>query len=132
MIVRAGPPSVHALALAGVGVLLLATAVAFPLDAPPFSLLVCPFKLATGLPCLGCGCTRAFHFAVRGELAPAFSASPLGAMLAFACATHAVWTSLRVAGLSYAPALRLGVVARSACGVLLAANWLYLALRSAG
>ena len=56
---RREPPSVHALALAAVGGLLLAAAAALPLDAPPLSLFACPFRAATHLPCPGCGCTRA-------------------------------------------------------------------------
>jgi len=75
VIVRAGRPSVHALALAGVAVLLLAAAAALPLDTAPLALLACPFRAATGLPCPGCGATRAFHFAVRGRFGDALTRS---------------------------------------------------------
>src|SRR5438132_1407949 len=59
-LVRAGAPSVHALGLAAVAAILLAAAVVLPLDAPPLSLFACPFRGATGLPCLSCGCTHSF------------------------------------------------------------------------
>lgn len=131
MIARAGPPSVHALAFAGTAGLLLAAAVALPLDAPPLSLLSCPFLAATGIPCLGCGCSHAFHFAVRGQLLTAFSSSPLGTLLAFACAAHLIWTALRLAGLRRAPVLALTPRMRWAAAAALAANWLFVALRAA-
>ncbi len=126
---RREPPSVHALALAAVGGLLLAAAAALPLDAPPLSLFACPFRAATHLPCPGCGCTRAFHFAVRGQLAAAFSFNPLGALLAIACAAHLVWTALRLAGLAGAPRLSLTRRARWAAAVALAANWAFVVAR---
>ena len=126
MIRRAGPPSVHAIGLAAVSVALLAGAVVIPLDSP---FLFCPFRAATGLPCLSCGCTHAFHFFVRGELGAAFLASPLGALLAFACVAHALWTALRLCGLPWAPALRPTRALRWTAAGALAANWIFLVLR---
>ena len=130
MIARAGPPSVHALGLAAAGGALLAAAAVLPLDAPPLSLLVCPFRAATGLPCLACGCTHAFHFFVRGELAAAILASPLGTLLALACAIHLLWTLLRLAGLRYALHVSVTRRGRWAAAVALAANWVFLAVRA--
>ncbi len=126
MIRRAGPPSVHALGLAAVSAALLVGAVIVPLDSP---LLFCPFRAATGLPCFGCGCTHAFHFLVRGEFAAALSASPLGALLALACAVHLLWTALRLCGLPYAPVLEPTRRLRWAAAGALAANWIFLVLR---
>jgi len=40
---------------------------------------VCPFKAATGLPCVGCGGTHAFARAARGHLVAALGLNPLGA-----------------------------------------------------
>jgi hypothetical protein len=121
---------VHALGLLAAGAALLAAAAALPLDAPPLSLLFCPFRAATGLPCLACGCTHAFHFFVRGQFAAAILASPLGTLLALACAAHVVWTLLRLCGLPWAPLLQPTRTVRWSAGILLAANWAFLALRS--
>ena len=131
MIRRAGPPSVHALGLAAAAAALLAGALVLPLDAPPLSLFPCPFRLATGLPCLACGCTHAFHFFVRGQLGAAFLASPLGALLALACAAHLLWTGLRLCGLGWAPHLEPTRRLRLTAAAALAASWAFVALRSA-
>jgi hypothetical protein len=128
---RAGPPSVHAVGLAAAGAALLTAAALLPLDAPPLSLFVCPFRAATGLPCLACGCSHAFHFAVRGQFRDAILASPLGALLAFACAAHLAWTLLRLAGLRFAPSLPPSRGLRWTAALALAANWAFLLLRGA-
>jgi hypothetical protein len=128
MMIRAGPPSVHALGLAGTALALLCAAALLPLDAPPLSLLVCPVRFATGIPCLACGSTHAFHFAVRGQLGAAFSASPLGALLAILCAVHVVWTLLRLAGLPWAPRLPARPLRWTALAAL-GANWVFLVWR---
>jgi hypothetical protein len=47
---------------------------------PPF----CPFKLATGLPCPGCGLTRAVVAALHGDPSTSFYFHPLGAPLVLA------------------------------------------------
>ena len=130
MICRAGPPSVHAFGLAAAAAALLAGAALLPLDAPPLSLIVCPFRLATGLPCLACGCTHAFHFFVRGQFVAAFFSSPLGALLAFACAVHLFWTLLRLLGFSWAPHLQPTRALRVTAAAVLAANWAFVAFRS--
>lgn len=128
MIRRAGPPSVHAFGLAAAGAALLAGALVLPLDAPPLSLFACPFRLATGLPCLACGCTHAFHFFVRGQLGAALLASPLGALLALACAVHLGWTVLRLCGFPWAPHLEPNRRLRFTAAAALAANWAFVAL----
>ena len=126
MIVRAGRPSVHALALAGVEVLLLAAAAALPLDIPPLALLACPFRAATGLPCPGCGATRAFQFAVRGRFGDALAFSPLATAIAAALGLHAVWTALRLAGLPFAPRLEDTPRARWLAAIAIVANWIFV------
>lgn len=40
---------------------------------------VCSYRQRTGVPCLGCGGTRALSLAARGDLAGALRANPLGA-----------------------------------------------------
>ena len=131
-VVRAGPPSAHALGLAATGLTLLVAAAVLPLDAPPLSLFACPFRAATSLPCLSCGCTHAFAAVAHLHPLEAVAASPLGALAAFACAVHAVWTALRLCGFRYAPAnfpvtprVRLGAAA------MLVLNWAFLVLRGA-
>jgi hypothetical protein len=129
VIVRAGRPSVHALAFAGVAVILLAAAIALPLDAPPLALLECPFRAATGLPCPGCGSTRAFHFAVRGRFGDAFQMNPLATVIAAACGVQAVWTALRLAGLPFAPRLENTARARWVAAIALLANWIFVSVQ---
>lgn len=41
----------------------------------------CPLLQITGLPCAGCGLTRAFLFMVRGELARAFYIHPMAFLI---------------------------------------------------
>ena len=44
--------------------------------------LVCSFRARTGLPCVGCGGTRAFRLGARGAFAASWKANPLGAWAA--------------------------------------------------
>lgn len=124
---RTGSPSVHALGFAGVAASLLAAALVLPLDAPPFSWLACPFRAATGLPCLSCGCTHAFSFFMHGRILDAAQASPLGLLLALACAAHLLLTCARLAGLPFALRAR---IPRWLVAAAVAANWMFLVLRS--
>jgi len=129
-VVRSGPPSAHALGLAAAGFSLLTAAAVLPLDAPPLSLFACPFRAATSLPCLSCGCSHAFAALVHLHPLQALAANPLGALAAGAVAVHVLWTALRLCGFRYAPAaipvprrVRLGAIA------MLALNWAFLILR---
>jgi hypothetical protein len=57
----------------------------------------CGWIVGMGLPCPSCGMTTAFSFAARGDLAGAFAAQPMGALLAVLAAMVAVvaaWTAL--------------------------------------
>ena len=130
--VRSGPPSVHALGLAAAGAAVLGAAALLPLDEPPLSFLACPFRAATGWPCLTCGCTHAFAAFMRFDYAAAVEASPLGAILAAFCAVHVVWTVLRLGGFRRAPAsIPATPRVRAAAVALLAANWIFLVLHGA-
>ena len=40
--------------------------------------IVCPFRLATGLPCPGCGLTRSWVFIAHGDFGAAVRANPFG------------------------------------------------------
>ena len=92
---------------------------------------VCPFHALTGLPCLGCGTTRAALLLAKGDPAGAFLMNPLATM-----ALAAAWLGGFVApgwlalGLA-PPALprKLPAWARLALVMLLAANWCFLVVR---
>lgn len=129
MIVRAGPPSGHAVAFAAVAASLLAAAALLAPDAAPLALFACPLRITTGIPCLGCGATHAFHFAARGHFALAFCSNPLAALAAIACGGHVAWTALRLAGFPFAPRIEVTPALRWAVAGALAANWLFLLLQ---
>jgi hypothetical protein len=91
----------------------------------------CPFRTLTGLPCASCGMTHAFVALARGELAGAWSASPLGALLAGGAWLYALLDLLRVgAGLPW-PNLSEKAWRAMAVGVVGAAaiNWGWMLLR---
>lgn len=115
----------HRLGFASLAAAMLVAAAVLPLDAPPLALFACPFKTATGLPCLTCGCAHAFHFFVRGAFADAFLSSPLGFVLALACVVHLLLVVVRVPW-PVLDARRWRWPALS----LLALNWGFLVLRS--
>jgi hypothetical protein len=121
---RTGPPAVHALGLAACGAALLCASFVVPLG-----VFDCPLRATTGIACPTCGCTRAFHWFVRGDLPAALHASPLGTLLALLCLVHAVWTLLRLFGLPYAPRLPPPTRAlRWSAGFAILLNWVYVAL----
>jgi hypothetical protein len=99
-----------------------------PVLAVPF---VCPLRALAGIPCATCGMTHAFVHLAHGELARAFAASPLGALLAGGAWLYALLDLLRVAAGAPLPsagprALR-AVAALGAAAVL--ANWAWLLVR---
>lgn len=53
--------------------------------------VLCPFRLATGLPCPGCGLTRSWVDLLHGQLGEAMTANPFG-ILALALAIVLVGT----------------------------------------
>jgi hypothetical protein len=68
--VRAGPSPVKRPVIAPIvaGSLLVAGCVIVGIVDPRGGPTICPFKLATGLDCPGCGGTRAAHDLMRGDL----------------------------------------------------------------
>ncbi|MGW5523486.1 DUF2752 domain-containing protein [Gordonia sp. NPDC003950] len=62
-----------AIGVAGFGVA-LALSPAHIDDGP----ILCPFRLATGLPCPGCGLTRSWVYGAHGDWAQSFAAHPFG------------------------------------------------------
>ncbi len=87
---RLGHPEVFA----GIGALSFAAARFLPLLAIPWT---CPLKAVAGLPCATCGMTHAFVALAHGEVAAAFVASPLGALLAGGAWLYAALDLLRAA-----------------------------------
>jgi hypothetical protein len=61
--------------------------------------VVCPFRLATGLPCPGCGLTRSWVFIAHGDVGAAVGANPFGFVtMAAAVALIAVVMTAAVRG----------------------------------
>ncbi|MGC4933871.1 DUF2752 domain-containing protein [Gordonia sp. DT30] len=80
--------------VAGVGVVGVGVACALPSAGIEHGPILCPFRLVTGLPCPGCGLTRAWVYACHGDWAQSFAAHPFGlpmvaAVLALAVAVLA-------------------------------------------
>jgi len=124
----------HAIAISALHLSLLAIAGILPLDAPPLSLLACPFRAATGLPCLGCGCLHAFAAIAHLDLRAAFLANPLGSLAAIGGAGFAFATALRVFGVRLGmprPAPLSPRTVRVAIALAVVANWCFVASRIA-
>ena len=100
------------------------------LDAGP----ECPFLAVTGLPCATCGMTHAFVALAHGDLAAAWAASPLGALLAGGAWLYAIADAGRV--LLGLPGPRVPPRAQRALAVAAvsaaALNWAFLLLRARG
>ena len=93
----------------------------------------CPFRALTGLPCASCGMTHAFVALAHGDVGGAWSASPLGALLAGGAWLYALLDLGRVgAGHPLAAPLRRAPGARMAVGAVGAAalNWAWMLLRA--
>jgi len=136
--VRSGAPGLPASMLALAGVLSFAAASLIDFRSPAqrslLGLFDCPFRAATGLPCLGCGATHAFAALARARVLDALAANPLWALVALALWTHALVTFARWAGLRWTlalPALSPAQARRARLGlfVLASANWAFVALR---
>ena len=91
----------------------------------------CPFHTLTGLPCPGCGTTRAVFALARGDVAGAIGWNPLAALTLLAgfvaCALAPAWVTLR--GPLPVLSAEFPVRARTALVALLALDWAYLVAR---
>jgi hypothetical protein len=67
------------IAAGGVGAALVA--VALSPDGIADGPVICPFRLLTGLPCPGCGLTRAWVYLAHGQWCDSFLANPFGLVL---------------------------------------------------
>ena len=138
LLVRSGAPSSVSIIVAAGGLLVFAIASRLQFDGETgrwLSLFACPFRAATGLPCLGCGATHAFVHLAHGRMIDAIAANPLWALVAAILAVHTLFTVARVAGLRWTlalpelspPDLRR---ARFIFAAAAAANWAFVALHS--
>jgi len=113
--------------LAGIAALAAVVVGVLHLDALPFTF--CFFKLATGLPCVTCGSTRALGRLFHGDLSGAWLMNPLAAtgilaLLPWGAADLALMARGRALGLELAPAA--ARAARVAVVAAVFANWVYL------
>lgn len=76
-------------------------------DGPP----LCPFRLVTGLPCPGCGATRALAAAAQGDLGTVLGLTPVWPLVALVALLLGV-TGLTLAGHGGRPASRLLALVR--------------------
>jgi len=102
-----------------------------PVLAVPYQ---CPMRALAGIPCATCGMTHAFVRLAHGDVAGALSASPLGALLAFAAWAYAVLDLARAAlGAPFPVLSARGARVAAVLGVaLLLANWAWLIAREVG
>lgn len=93
----------------------------------------CPLKAWAGLPCASCGMTHAFVALAHGEVAAAFAASPLGAVLAGGAWLYAVLDLLRAAlGAPWPdPGERTWRLLAGAAVASVVLNWAWLLARAA-
>jgi len=93
----------------------------------------CIFRLTTGVPCPGCGTTRAGLALVTGHLADAVRHNPLAACLLVVAALAAVaWLIARALSREWRPSLRgrARTLAFVILGLAIGLNWAYLITRS--
>jgi hypothetical protein len=90
----------------------------------------CPFRRTTGIPCMGCGLTRAFDWEAHGQVLRAFRLTPLGALAPLLCAGVAVYGILVLLFDVPVPEVKLdassGRVLRVALVVAVLSNWAYM------
>jgi hypothetical protein len=86
----------------------------------------CPFRLATGLPCPGCGLTRAWVYLAHGDLGDALRANPFG--LVTMAASVALIAAVLVAAVRGRPAPSTASWLRSKPALAVAGAWLAFAL----
>lgn len=111
-------------ALAAVGMLVLWESVA---GWPP---VTCPFRVATGWPCLTCGSTRAVRALLAGEASAAWRWNPLATLALLAAGLYVTYAA--VVAVADLPRLRVRLSASAArwlrVGVvgLAVATWVFL------
>jgi hypothetical protein len=84
---------------------------------------LCPFALATGTACPGCGMTRAMAWLVRGDLVTCVRYHPLAPLLAVIAVIAIVWQIGRATKGWRSPPMALANATMIGFGVLLIAVW---------
>ncbi|ACY22655.1 hypothetical protein Gbro_3461 [Gordonia bronchialis DSM 43247] len=124
---RRTPPSLGlagAAVVAGVGTTAIAIACIWSPAGASSGPEVCPFRLATGLPCPGCGLTRSWVSLMHGDVSAAFSFNAFGP-LALAATTVAVVIAVwSLVTRSSAPIDRARVLLRARPVIAVAAVWI--------
>jgi hypothetical protein len=87
--------------------------------------VVCPFRLVTGLPCPGCGLTRAWVYIAHGDFGAALHANPFGYVTMGAAI--AIMVAVAVAVVSGRPIPSMSPIMRSRPILLILACWLLFA-----
>jgi Protein of unknown function (DUF2752) len=118
----------HLISAAAGGALLVSALV--PAGAIP-SLLPCPFKLLTGLPCPGCGLTHAVCDISHGGFAAAWAANPFGFLFYALLAVCLVWPLLEARIPSFNAWLRASRVLVWSPPAVVACMWVFDVVRIA-
>jgi len=85
---------------------------------------ICPIALVTGVPCPGCGMTRAASALIRGDIALALDYHPLIPLIAGVVVAGWVWWLLRRAGRVQPMPTQLVNLGLIGIGVSLVAVWM--------
>lgn len=108
----------------GVAAILVAGAVVLPRSVLRGSLVICPFRRVTGLPCPACGLTRSWQAAAHLRLGDSLGDHPLGAATFLGAVAIALEAGDGTAPLARRPELQLSA------GALWIATWLWRLMRS--
>ncbi len=92
--------------------------------------VVCPFRVATGLPCPTCGLLRTTHHVLEGDLGRAIATNPLDAVFLVVVVPIALIVWIANAARGFTLRVTLSSVERrwawTILGTIVAANWLYV------
>jgi hypothetical protein len=118
-------PIANAEVTAVVGAAGIAAAFALSADHIKDGATICPFRLATGLPCPGCGLTRSWVYLAHGRWAESVTAHPFG-VIAAALVVALIVTVIRARTRGVDPPA-LGVVVRRRWFLAIVGAWLTFA-----
>ncbi|MCF8569522.1 DUF2752 domain-containing protein [Gordonia sp. HY002] len=81
--------------LASIGAAAVVAAACIPVSAVEDGPVICPFRHLTGLPCPGCGLTRAFVYTMHGDFSAAVTAHAFGPFVVVLAVVSAVVMGVR-------------------------------------